>query len=85
MREPPSEWDCCGNDECVCPYCGAENGDSWELSGDSGITECGTCGRPFSYERCISVDYSTSPIMGPHRQCETYVRSELEHLESEEA
>lgn len=83
MREQPTEWECYGNDECICPYCGAENGDSWELSDDSGQTPCGTCGRDFFYERQIAVEYSTSPIMGPHQQSPTYVRSELEFLEEE--
>jgi hypothetical protein len=77
----PSELDCLGSDSCVCPYCGHEDNASDELVGDSGITECGACSRPYHYERVISVDYSTVPIMGPHHQDELQQKWELEHEE----
>jgi hypothetical protein len=47
-------------DEIVCPYCGSEQGDSWELSDDSGDLECGNCDKEFTYERDITVNYTTS-------------------------
>lgn len=46
-------------DEVVCPYCGYEHGDSWELSADSDEMDCGNCDQPFTYERNIEVTYST--------------------------
>jgi transcription elongation factor Elf1 len=66
----PDPWDCRGTMEPICPYCGHEQGDFWEAQRDSGEHQCDSCGRSFAYERCVSVDYSTSPIMGPHRQTE---------------
>ena len=47
-------------DEIVCPYCGHEHGDSWELESDDGETNCSSCDKPFNYTRRHSVDYSTS-------------------------
>ncbi|WP_036689382.1 hypothetical protein [Paucisalibacillus globulus] len=48
--------------DAICPYCGSEQSDSWELSGDDGEekeTECGSCGEEFKYIRSIEVTYST--------------------------
>ncbi len=44
-------------DNVVCPHCGREDGDSWELS--EGKQECGDCGREFEMTRCVDVTYST--------------------------
>lgn len=63
----PEESDYQGTDEVVCPYCGKEQGDSWELSSDDGDLDCYHCGRRFMYTRTVSVDYSTHPIIGPHK------------------
>ncbi len=46
-------------DEIKCPYCGHEQSDSWEYSGDSGTAECDFCEKGFEYTRNIFVDYST--------------------------
>lgn len=47
----------------VCPYCGNENYDSWEISpsgdGDLGEQYCDNCDKKFTASRNISVDYST--------------------------
>ena len=48
--------------EIVCPYCGHEHSDSWELNHDSGEFECYECEKEFHYERSITVDYSTNKI-----------------------
>lgn len=51
--------------EVICPYCGKEQMDSWELSGDDGEpdeTECGSCGEGFSYVTHVEITYSTSQI-----------------------
>jgi len=45
--------------EIVCPYCGNEQSDSWEFS-DDGEIECGMCEETFTYERIVTVEYSTA-------------------------
>ena len=53
--------------ECnlICPYCGYEDGDSWELSDDDEEHECGRCGGIMSYQRVVTVEYSSSPKEPP--------------------
>jgi hypothetical protein len=46
----------------VCPYCGYEDIDSWEVESgqeDLGLIECGNCEKEFYATRIISVEYST--------------------------
>lgn len=48
--------------EIVCPFCGHEFGDSWEIDGDSedlGLIDCEECYKEFYAVRNIRVDYST--------------------------
>lgn len=52
--------------EIVCPYCGNEESDSWEFS-ESGEHECSVCDNEFTYERNITVEYSTAK-----KECETH-------------
>ena len=47
--------------EVVCPHCGYEHRDSWELS-DAGEHECDNCGEPFLIERIVSVTYCTAKL-----------------------
>lgn len=49
-------------DNIICPYCGAEYTDSWELSDNSGTEECSNCGKNFNFERIITVEYCTEKI-----------------------
>lgn len=77
----PDEWSCLCTDDPVCPYCGSTQDDFYEVTRDSGETECSTCSRPFFYEREVSVSYSTSPVMGPHRQTEWDQKCEQEFEE----
>lgn len=49
-------------DEIVCPYCGQEVSDSWELSDDHSSYDCCNCDKQFSYSREVSVTYSTSKM-----------------------
>ena len=44
--------------EITCPYCGDKQSDSWECE-DSGELYCDMCGNDFSYDRDVSVTYST--------------------------
>lgn len=52
--------------EIVCPHCGYESPDSWEVGdgedGDLGRQECGDCGKPFYAARHIRITYLTEPI-----------------------
>ena len=48
-------------DEIVCPYCGYKSRDSWELP-DDGIEECEVCYKEFTFDRNVTVDYSTARI-----------------------
>lgn len=52
-----------GTAEVVCPYCGHEGRDSWEL-GDSGETDCGECERVFWFERIIDISYTCRKLEG---------------------
>lgn len=44
--------------EIVCPHCGYEYSDSWEMT-DSGVEECENCCKEFKFEREVEVTYST--------------------------
>lgn len=46
----------------VCPYCGYEDPDGWELREPAGEAECLNCGREYSYT--IEHIYTTSKIEG---------------------
>lgn len=75
----PEEWSCHGTDEPVCPYCGAEQGDFWEVSGNQesdGTHECGSCSRQFSWSCVVSVDYTTHPIVGPQQLDEFFQKED---------
>lgn len=44
--------------EVVCPHCGEELMDSWELY-EEGEYQCDECGEEYHYERNIIVTYTT--------------------------
>lgn len=46
-------------DEPICPYCGKEVRDAWEISSNETDFECGFCERTFELVRHVSVSYST--------------------------
>lgn len=48
--------------EIVCPHCGYESGDSWEMDDNDGSMDCGECEKDFNYTRIIAINYSTSKI-----------------------
>lgn len=66
-REPKAmnkEYDTEHRDHIVCPYCGYEDLDSWEVDfglGLDGETEhqCTDCGQTMKAERSCTVTYST--------------------------
>lgn len=47
-------------DEVVCPNCGYEFGDSWEM--DDGTHDCPDCEQKFHLEKCVSVTYTTEIV-----------------------
>ena len=47
-----------GTAEVVCPWCGHEFTDSWELP-DEGEEECPVCWKHFKFYRDVTVDYAT--------------------------
>ncbi len=55
------EFDTQGTDEMVCPHCGFEHRDSWELDPESegGTYECTECGESFKWARNFEVTYYT--------------------------
>ena len=49
-------------DEVVCPHCGYEHGDSWDMR--DGEQDCSECGKPFVMERYTTVKYTTEKLEG---------------------
>ena len=49
----------------ACPYCGYEDDVSWELGDSDEEHECGRCGAVMSFERVVTVEYSSSPVKPP--------------------
>lgn len=48
--------------EIICPYCGYEFGDSWEIGGgnqDIGEMDCCQCEKTFMAYRNVEVTYNT--------------------------
>ena len=59
----PDDKDYKGN--LTCPYCGYEDGDSWELEDSDKEHECGRCGAIISFGRVVTVEYNASPVKPP--------------------
>ena len=60
-------YDTYGRDNTICPYCGYEDYDSWELIDQDSAdyrssTECGSCGKEFEFEYTTSISWSTRKI-----------------------
>lgn len=56
------EIDCEHTDEIVCPYCGEEQSDSWEIAGENGDvqeTECYECEKVFKFKTHIEVTFTS--------------------------
>jgi len=56
--------DCQFTREVVCPYCGYEHGDSWEIDQNDFEMECEECGMRFKGYREIEVTYSSEKKQG---------------------
>lgn len=61
--------------EIVCPFCGSEWGDSWEIepnNEDIGLMKCDDCGKQFYATRNIDITYVTEKARyGTCRKCKT--------------
>lgn len=60
----PHALDCMRNNNAVCPYCGYEQSDTWELFGDKGdaficVLSCDKCGEEFEVTQNIDISYTT--------------------------
>lgn len=69
----------------LCPYCGFEMTDAWELSlKDDGDVyerdECGRCGRPYSITLHVEISYSTKKNMEEELKIQAAFYAELEKL-----
>ncbi len=47
-------------DNLICPYCGYEETDSWELGESSDNHQCGSCDKTFVYETEVSRSFTSS-------------------------
>jgi predicted RNA-binding Zn-ribbon protein involved in translation (DUF1610 family) len=45
----------------ICPYCGYEHPDSWEIQ-ESGLMDCESCEKEFHVEKQVEVSYTTKSI-----------------------
>ena len=62
MGKLPKQDEISFSENITCPHCGNENGDSWEASDNDDECYCENCGSVFSYERDITVTYSSKII-----------------------
>lgn len=54
-----------GDSEITCPYCGTEEGDSWEADDEDDNRYCDTCGALFKYQKEVSISYYSELIEPP--------------------
>lgn len=72
---PEINCDCTG--EPICPYCGSEQHDAWELGGynsgdgDRITTTCGVCEREFVTWRNVSITWSSDKVEDVTGESET--------------
>ena len=71
------------NNKPVCPSCGEEMSDAWEMDmndGDCEEVECGHCGKPYEVVCCVSFEYTTRR-RAVRRRAETWLQ--LRHRKSQ--
>ena len=63
VKKMEKEIDCSYTDEIVCPHCGYEFSDSWELpmkrDGDNTEIECDECQKKFTVYLSVTYAYSS--------------------------
>lgn len=65
-----TEIDCKYTDNCVCPYCGHEDKDSWEIRENSKEGYCDSCDKKFSIEQEFSRTFCTSKTCQTNDDCQ---------------
>lgn len=45
--------------EPICPYCGHEQSDAWEIGDGTEEIDCGNCHQAMTFERDVEVTYTT--------------------------
>lgn len=59
-------FDACSQINAVCPYCGYEDPDSWDLgwgfSEDEGVTECPLCEKDYKWYVWTEYRYTTKKV-----------------------
>ncbi|MGH7974937.1 MAG: hypothetical protein ACREBR_05385 [bacterium] len=52
--------DTCCTEFAICPWCGAEFIDSFEMS--DGVWDCDRCGKKFTLDHDVTVSYTTNKV-----------------------
>jgi hypothetical protein len=60
-------FECSFSSKPVCPYCGNEEEDAWEIDFGDGLEgdtehDCGSCGETYFVSRSVSIYYSTQKL-----------------------
>ena len=68
MTDTPEDIDHDYTKEIVCPYCGHEQSDSWEIMGndEDGETDCDECEKSFRWSAHIDITYCTEKMENAH-------------------
>jgi len=82
------EWNCSGEDEAVCPYCGHSNdivleSHNYCTEGEEKQTKCEECEKTFVYSFSVSVTYSTEPFENYYLREREKLVQRLIHFENE--
>ena len=65
MSDEVEEFDTSYTEELVCPYCGYEHSDSWEIGDSENSSTCNNCDKNFKFDQQISRTFSTYPTCQP--------------------
>lgn len=63
--EEPDKYDCMNTEEVICPYCGHENSESWEISENDATTYCGNCDKVIGIEQEVVRTFSSYKTCQP--------------------
>ena len=58
----------CNDSTLLCPLCGYDHKDSWELGDSDDEHVCDRCGAILSFERLVSVSYVSTLVVRPNLQ-----------------
>ena len=80
------EWNCRGEDEAVCPYCGHSNDivlENNDIEGEKNEMECGECEKTFIYSFSVSVSFDTEPFENYYLRERAKLVKRIKSLESD--